>query len=214
MADRDEVERGDFVTVDFVGSVDGKPLSGGKGENYLVEVGAGQALPQFDDALQGAKQGEEKNIRVTYPEDYRNRDLAGKTAEFSVVVREIKQKVLPILDDEFAKDHGECSSLEELKGVIRQRLEAELKQYQNEELKEKILNYLIENHSFVPPNSMVERQTRFLMERNERNTSSASRSANSAAAPTMEQTRKALESRAVRQVQATLLVEKIHCWKK
>ena len=209
VGDRDEVERGDFVTVDFVGSVDGKPLSGGKGENYLVEIGAGQALPQFDDALQGAKQGEEKNIRVTYPEDYRNRDLAGKTAEFSVVVREIKQKVLPILDDEFAKDHGECSSLEELKGVIRQRLEAELKQYQNEELKEKILNYLIENHSFVPPNSMVERQTRFLMERNERNTSSASRSANSDAAPTMEQTRKALESRAVRQVQATLLVEKI-----
>ena len=214
VGDRDEVERGDFVTVDFVGSVDGKPLSGGKGENYLVEIGAGQALPQFDDALQGAKQGEEKNIRVTYPEDYRNRDLAGKTAEFSVVVREIKQKVLPILDDEFAKDHGECSSLEELKGVIRQRLEAELKQYQNEELKEKILNYLIENHSFVPPTSMVERQTRYLMERNERNTSSASRSADSDAAPTMEETRKALESRAVRQVQATLLVEKISRWKK
>jgi trigger factor len=209
VGDREEIERGDFVTVDFVGSVGGKPLSGGKGENYLVEVGAGQALPQFDDALQGAKQGEEKNIRVTYPEDYRNRDLAGKTAEFSLVVREIKQKVLPILDDEFAKDHGECSSLEELKDVIRQRLEAELQQYQNEDLKEKILNYLIESHSFVPPTSMVERQTRYLMERNERNTSSASRSADSDAAPTMDETRKALESRAIRQVQATLLVEKI-----
>ena len=81
-------------------------------------------------------------------------------------MREIKQKVLPTLDDEFAKDHGECSSLEELKDVIRQRLEAELKQYQNEELKEKILNHLIESHPFVPPASMVERQTRYLMERN------------------------------------------------
>lgn len=209
VSDRDIVERGDFVAVDFVGSVDGKPLPGGKGENYLVEVGAGQALPQFDEALQGAKQGEEKNIRVTYPEDYRNRDLAGKTAAFSIVVRDIKQKVLPGLDDEFAKDHGECSSLEELKSVIRQRLEAEVKQYQNEELKEKILNYLIESHSFVPPTSMVERQTRYLMERNERNTSSAPKAAGSEVAPTMEETRKALEARAIRQVQATLLVEKI-----
>lgn len=203
---RDVVERGDFVAVDFVGSVDGKPLAGGKGENYLIEVGAGQALPQFDDALHGAKQGDEKNIKVAYPEAYGNRDLAGKTAEFSLVVREIKQKVLPSIDDEFAKDHGECASLEELKGVIRQRLEAELKQYQQEELKEKILNYLIENHSFAPPTSMVERQTRYLMERN---TSAAPNSPESDAAPTTEESRKALEGRAVRQVQATLLVEKI-----
>ena len=206
VTDRDVVERGDFVAVDFVGSVGGKPLPGGKGENYLVEVGAGQALPQFDDALQGAQKGEEKNIKVTYPEVYGNRDLAGKTADFSLVVREIKQKVLPTIDDEFAKDHGESSSLEELKGVIRQRLEAELQQYQQEELKEKILNHLIESHSFTPPTSMVERQTRYLMERN---SSSALNSPERDAAATTEETRKALEGRAVRQVQATLLVEKI-----
>jgi trigger factor len=206
---RDIVERGDFVTVDFAGTLDGKPLAGGKGENYLMEIGAGQALPEFDNALQGAKQGEEKNIKVSYPEHYRNRELAGKIAEFIVTVREIKQKILPNLDDEFAKDHGECSSLEELKGVLRQRLEAELKAYQQEELKEKILNHLIETHSFVPPASMVERQTRYLMERNERNSSSAPSSADSETAATLEETRKTLESRAIRQVQATLLVEKI-----
>ena len=163
VTDRMVAERGDFIAVDFAGFVDGKPFSGGKGDNYIIEIGAGQALPQFDDALQGAKQGEEKHIKVPYPEDYPNRGLAGKTAEFSVVVREIKQKVLPTIDDEFAKDHGECSSLEELKRVIRQRLEAELAQYQKEELKEQILNHLIESHSFEPPASMVERQTRYLL---------------------------------------------------
>jgi trigger factor len=206
VTDRELVERGDFVAVDFVGSVDGKPLSDGKRENYLVEVGAGQALPQFENALQGAKIGEEKNIKVTYPETYSNRDLAGKTAEFSLLVREIKQKVLPSIDDEFAKDHGESSSLEELRNVIRHRLEAELKQYQREELKEKILNHLIEGHSFTPPTSMVERQTRYLMQRN---TSSSSNSHETDAAPTTEETRKAIQGRAFRQVQATLLIEKI-----
>jgi trigger factor len=206
VVDRNQVERGDFVTVDFIGSVEGKPISSGKGENYLIEVGAGQALPQFDDALQGAKQGEEKNVQVVYPEAYPNGDLAGKTADFSIVVREIKNKVLPNMDDEFAKDHGECSSLEDLKGVIRQRLETELRQYQQEELKEKILNHLIESHSFTPPNSMVERQTRYLLERS---TSPEPNSHGLDAAPTAEETRKVLEGRAVRQVQATLLVEKI-----
>jgi trigger factor len=204
--DRKIAERGDFIAVDFSGSVDGKPFSAGKGENYVIELGAGQALPEFDDALQGAKQGEEKQIKVTYPEDYRSRGLAGKTAEFSVVVREIKQKVLPTIDDDFAKDHGECSSLEELKGVIRQRLEAELRQYQQEELKEQILSYLIESNSFEPPPSMVERQTRYLLERNP---TSAPSSPEAEIAPTTEETRKALEARAARQVQATLLVEKI-----
>jgi trigger factor len=206
VTDRTVAERGDFVAVDFAGFVDGKPFSGGKGENYVIEIGAAQALPQFDYALQGAKQGEEKQVKISYPEDYPNRGLAGKTAEFSVVVREIKEKVLPTIDDDFAKDHGECSSLEELKRVIRQRLETELAQYQKEELKEQILNHLIERHSFEPPASMVERQTRYLMERN---TTSASNSPESDMPPTTEDTRKALEARAIRQVQATLLIEKI-----
>ena len=206
VTDRTVAERGDFIAVDFTGSVDGKPFSGGKGENYVIEIGAGQALPQFDEALQEAKQGEEKQIKVTYPEDYPNRGLAGKTADFSLVVREIKQKVLPTIDDDFAKDHGECSSLEELEGVIRQRLEAELAQYQQEELKEQILNHLIESHSFEPPASMVERQSRYLLERNG---TSAPNSPEAKTPATMEETRKALEARAVRQVQATLLIEKI-----
>jgi trigger factor len=206
VTDREQVERGDFIAVDFDGLVDGKPFSGGKGENYLLEVGGGQALPQFEDSLIGGTRGEQKSIQVNYPQEYGNRELAGRSAEFTVVIREIKRKVLPALDDEFAKDHGECSSLKELESVLRGRLQAELQQIQQEELKEQILNRLIEAHSFTPPSAMIERQVRYLMERNP---SAARREGRADTAPTTEETRKAIEGRALRQVQATLLVEKI-----
>jgi trigger factor len=128
--------------------------------------------------------------------------------DFSIVVREIKQKVLPILDDEFAKDHGEYGSLDELKSAIRKRLEDELKHYQDESLKEKLVGRLIETHTFTLPSSMVERQTRYLMERYQSQLANQAGS-DADAAPPMEEARKTLEGRATRQVQATLLVEKI-----
>ena len=205
---RGNVQRGDFVTLDFEGSIGGKPFSGGKGENYVLEVGSGQALRQFEDAVAGLPLAERQTIRVNYPKDYLNPEIAGKTVEFSVVVREIKQKVLPALDDEFAKDHGECGSLEELKGKIRSRLEDELKHIQDEELKERVVSRLIEAHPFAPPPSMVERQTRYLMERYQ-NRAAGQAPPDSEPAPSLEETRKTLAARAARQVQATLLIEKI-----
>ena len=206
VTDRDFVQKGDFVALDFVGTIDGKTFSGGKGENYALEVGAGQALPQFEDAVTGLRVNEHHTVQVNYPEDFSNKEIAGKVVDFSLVVREIKQKVLPVLDDDFAKDHGECASLNELKDRIRGRLTDELKRYQDEELKEKIISRLIESHSFAAPPSMVERQTRYLMERYQ---NQVSQSGADAGAPPMEEARKALESRAMRQVQATLLMEKI-----
>ena len=203
---REVVQKGDFVTLDFEGTMDGKPFAGGKGENYMLEVGAGQALPQFEEAVVGLRLGERQTVSVNYPENYPNKEIAGKAVEFSIVAREIKQKVLPVLDDEFAKDHGECASLDELKTRIRERLEHELGQYQKEELKEKLVSRLIEAHPFAIPPSMVERQTRYLMERYQ-NQVAAQRDAESPAP--MEEVRKNLEPRATRQVQATLLVEKI-----
>ena len=205
---REIMQKGDFVTLDFEGMIAGKPFSGGKGENYLLEVGSGRALPQFEDAVIGLKVGERQTVQVIYPEDYTNKEIAGKTVDFSVVVRELKQKVLPSLDDEFAKDHGECASLDELKANVRARLEDELKHYQNEELKEKIVSRLIESHSFTAPPSMIERQTRYLMERYQ-NQIAGQAGSDAGAAPPMEEARKNLEARAMRQVQATLLVEKI-----
>jgi trigger factor len=147
-------------------------------------------------------------VQVTYPEDYPNKDIAGKAVDFSIVVREIKEKVLPALDDEFAKDHGECASLDELRSRLRTRLEDDLKHYQDEDLKEKIISRLLESHSFTIPMSMVDRQTRYLMERYQ-NEITGQANSDASAAPRMEEVRKTLETRARRQVKATLLVEKI-----
>jgi trigger factor len=204
---RAQVQRGDFITLDFDGSIAGKPFSGGKGENYLLEVGGGRALPQFEEAMVGLNQGGREQIRVVYPENYPNSELSGKAVDFSVVVREIKEKKLPELDDDFAKDHGECASLEELRMAICRRLEDELKHMQDEELKEQIISRLIQASLITPPPAMVERQTRYLMERyHNRETEPA---ASGKGATSLEETRKTLERRALRQVQATLLVEKI-----
>ena len=202
---REVAQTGDFVSLDFTGTIDGKEFPGGKAENYLIEVGGGQTLPEFDNAAVGARLGETKSTRVRFPDDYQNRDLAGKTADFTLVAREIKQKVVPSLDDEFAKEHGECGSLEELKTKVRERLAQELKKYQDDDLKERILSRIIENHPFTPPPSMVERQTRYLMERYQDRSSEGS----APDGPSMEETRKAFEERAMRQVRATLLAEKI-----
>jgi trigger factor len=200
---RDVAQTGDFVTLDFAGTIDEKEFPGGKADNYQTEVGGGQILPEFDNAIAGARRGEAESARVRFPDDYPNRDLAGKTADFAITVREIKEKVLPPLDDEFAKEHGESGSLDELKSRVRGRLEEEFKKYQESELKERILSRIIEAHSLTPPPAMVERQTRYLMERYQSGEGAAPE------APSTEEARKAFEARAARQVQATLLVEKI-----
>lgn len=204
ISDRDDVRQGDFVTLDFEGTVDGKSFAGGKGENYSLEIGGGHALPQFEQAVVGLKIGEPRAVQVNYPESYPNPEIAGKLVTFSLIVRDIKQKVLPALDDEFAKDHGECASLNELKDRLRMRLTEELRRYQREELKEKLIGRLIDAHPFAVPPSMVERQTRYLLERYQQEVAPQNRTGEP-----VDETRKHLEARANRQVQATLLVERI-----
>lgn len=205
---RDVIERGDFVTLDYTGSIDGQSISGAQGENYLFEVGAGRALPEFEEAVTGLKVGDSHTVRVTYGGNHPNKDLAGRTVDFAITVRDFRQKILPTLDDDFAKDQGGYGSLEELKAAIRARLEAELQQYQEEQLKEQILNRLLDSHSFAIPPSMVERQTRYLLERHQEQKEEQAGSEGSSDVP-LEETRRSLEARASRQVKATLLVERI-----
>jgi trigger factor len=206
--DRDIVERGDFVTLDFVGSIDGKPLPGAKSENYPVEVGSGAALPQFEGALIGLKKETEHTISVPYPADYFNPELAGKVALFTVTVRDIKKKILPPLDDEFAKDHGDCATLEDLKQRIRSQLEAELREFQTGELKEQLMDRLVDAYSFDVPPSMIDRQVHYLLERHQ-NRQRSQASVPGADATSVEELRKELEPHAKRQVKATLILEKI-----
>ncbi len=206
--DRDTVEAGDFAILDFVGSVDGKPFPGNRGEGYPIEIGSGRALPQFEEAIVGLKRGREHTITVAYPDHYFNREMAGKAAVFSVTVQSIKKKVLPPLDDEFAKDHGDCASLEELKEKVRGRLENEVEEIQAADLKEKLLSRLIGENPFEIPPAMVDRQIRYLMERRQARLAAQGLPSSGEQFP-QEQWRKDLEPQARRQVQATLLVEKI-----
>lgn len=206
--DRDVVEQGDFVVLDFEGSVEGKPLSGGKRQTTHLDVGRGQTLPQFEEALVGLKKGVEHTMSVPYPADFFNRELAGKTAAFHVVVREIKKKILPALDDEFAKDHGECATLGELREKVRSRLESELVEIQARELKEQLLGRLIEGHRFEVPRAMVEQQARYIGERHMARLEAAG-SGPSEAGTLTEEMRKEIEAQALRQVRGMLLIENI-----
>ncbi|MFB3062787.1 MAG: trigger factor [Candidatus Binatia bacterium] len=206
--DRDVVEQGDCVLLDFSGTIDGKPFAGSQGENTLLQVDGGSTLSQFEEAMVGLKKDMDHNISVTYPKDYGNRELAGKAVDFRVHINEIKKKILPSLDDEFAKDYGECASLAELKDKVRARLESELREIQNRELKEQLLTRLIETHPFEVPTAMVDQQLRYLMERHQRRIESGESSA-AGQAPTAEELRKELSPQARRQVQTMLLVEKL-----
>ncbi len=156
------VKDGDFVVIDFEGSIDGKPLKDGKGQGVSVEIGSGRFSIDIEKALIGARPDEEKEVEITFPEDHRQSDLAGKKALFQIKVREIREKVLPSLDDEFAKDVG-CESLEELEKKIRSEIEEEKRLEVKQELENQILDFLIKKNAFEVPESAVTRQLEALI---------------------------------------------------
>ncbi len=115
--------KGDTVVIDFEGKIDGKPFDGGKGENHSLELGSNSFIPGFEDQLIGHKADEEVAVKVTFPDDYQAKDLQGKEAVFEVKIHEVKEKQLPEIDDDFAKDVDEdVDSLEELKAKIKDEL--------------------------------------------------------------------------------------------
>jgi trigger factor len=117
-----EAGNGDFVVLDFTGAVDGEPFEGGEARGYLLELGSGRLLEGFEEQLLGAKAGEEREVRVTFPEDYPREELGDKEAVFAVQVKEVKEKRLPELDDDFAVEAGGYDSLEELRSEVEGRL--------------------------------------------------------------------------------------------
>lgn len=203
---RDEVAEGDYVLVDFSGSVEGEPFPGSTAENYAVDIGAGQSLPEFEQGLVGMKRGVAGNIAVNIPGEANDQRLAGKTADFQVTVRDIRHKVLPPLDDEFARDYGECESLEELREKLRAELQSEIETLQNGPLKDQIMERLIEAHSFDVAPSMVDRELSYLMRRAR---SQRELSGTEAPEPTTEELREELTPPAERRVKVMLLIEKI-----
>ncbi len=118
-------ENGDFVVVDFVGSVDGEPFEGGEVRASMLELGSGRLVPGFDEQLVGASAGEDREVRVRFPDDYAAEHLAGREASFAVSIKAVKEKRLPDLDDDFAAEAGGFDSIDELRGDIESRLREE-----------------------------------------------------------------------------------------
>lgn len=117
-----EAAEGDSVLIDFEGFVDGSAFQGGAAEDYLLGLGSGQLIEGFEEQLVGAKAGEEREVKVTFPADYQAEHLAGQAAVFKVKVKEVREKILPELDDDFASDASEFDSLEELRADIREKV--------------------------------------------------------------------------------------------
>ena len=125
------VKKGDTAVIDFEGFDNGEAFEGGKGENYELELGSGSFVPGFEDQVIGMKAGEEKDLDITFPEDY-HKDLAGKKVVFHVKAKEIKCKELPKLDDDFAKDVSEYDTLKELKDSIKREIEEQCARFLEE----------------------------------------------------------------------------------
>ncbi|MEA2330295.1 MAG: trigger factor [Thermoleophilaceae bacterium] len=128
-----EAGQGDFVVIDFVGSVGGVPFEGGEARGHLVEIGSGRLIPGFEEQLTGVSAGDEREVKVTFPDDYPAEELAGMDASFAVEAKEVKEKRLPELDDEFAVEAGGFDSLDELRAELEQRIgEAQERQIEGE----------------------------------------------------------------------------------
>ncbi|MDU0811269.1 trigger factor [Bacillus siamensis] len=151
------VENGDTVVLDFEGFVDGEAFEGGKAENYSLEVGSGSFIPGFEEQLTGLEAGAEKDVEVTFPEEYHAEDLAGKPAVFKVKIHEIKAKELPELNDEFAKDvDEEVETLAELTEKTKKRLEEAKENEADAKLREELVLKASENAEADVPQAMID----------------------------------------------------------
>lgn len=156
----DAAEEGDTVVIDFEGYKDGEKFDGGSAENHSLELGSGKFIPGFEDQLIGAKSGDEKDVEVTFPEEYGAEELAGQDVVFKVVVHEVKEKRVPELDDEFAKDvDDEVETLDELKDKIRQQLEKSKDRAATEATDDEAIQKAVENAE-VPeiPEAMIDEE--------------------------------------------------------
>ncbi|WP_332275389.1 trigger factor [Bacillus velezensis] len=151
------VENGDTVVLDFEGFVDGEAFEGGKAENYSLEVGSGSFIPGFEEQLTGLEAGAEKDVEVTFPEEYHAEELAGKPAVFKVKIHEIKAKELPELNDEFAKDiDEEVETLAELTEKTKKRLEEAKENEADAKLREELVLKASENAEADVPQAMID----------------------------------------------------------
>lgn len=150
------VQASSFITLDFKGFVDGEAFPGGEGKDYPLQIGSHSFIPGFEEQLIGAKVGEEKDVNVTFPQEYHAAELAGKEAVFKCTVRSIKEKVVPAMDDEFAKKASTFQTLDELKADVRSKLEKSAAERAESDNREAALQQASDNATVEIPDVMVD----------------------------------------------------------
>ena len=158
VAEDAELGQGDFALIDFDGTVDGKPFSGGQSKGYPLEIGSGSFIPGFEDQLIGAKAGEEREVKVTFPADYFVAELAGKEAVFVTKINDVKRKELPELNDDFAKEAGDADTFAEMQEKTKEKLVEAAKEKDESAFREAALKQAVANATIEIPDIMVEDQ--------------------------------------------------------
>ena len=160
-----EAKEGDRVNMDFKGMIDGEPFEGGSAQGVELELGSGRMIPGFEDGLIGAKAGEDRNLQVTFPENYHAEKLAGKAAVFETHINSIEEPVLPEVDAELAKQLGvESGDLDEMRQEIRDNMQRELDTRLRAMLKEAVMDTLLEANQIDVPKSLIENEEKALLQ--------------------------------------------------
>jgi trigger factor len=152
------VKHGDFVLMDLAGSSAGQPIEGAQANDYMAEIGRGNLIPGFEEALQGVGHGQQKSFDLTFPEDYHAEELRGTPVTFDVTVKEIKEKVVPELDDQLATEASEFATIAELRADVRARLETAAASSAEQEFRARALDAAVERATVTVPPAMIERQ--------------------------------------------------------
>lgn len=150
------IEKGDFAIIDFAGTVDGEPFSGGEGKGYPLEVGSNSFIPGFEDQLVGLSKGDSTDVEVTFPEDYFVKDLAGKEAIFKVNIQDVKRKELPELNDEYVASKTDFKTVEELRANYKERMQKATEANAKAEYEHELIDLAVANAKFSVPEIMIE----------------------------------------------------------
>jgi trigger factor len=161
-------QNGDYLLIDYAGEMDGEAFEGGTATDYLLELGSNALIDGFNEALEGAEAGDERTVELTFPEDYQAEDLAGKPATFKVDVKEVREKTLPELDDDFAADNSDFDTLAELRDDIEHRLEHAFEHRAEHAFRDAALDAAVENATVEIPEEIVAARAEEIWERVER----------------------------------------------
>lgn len=169
VTERKKAQAHDVVTIDFKGMVDEKPVPGFETKGYVVELATGALFPELESGVFEMEVGEKKRIDVTYPQDWADKNIAGKKAAIEVLLQEIKEKKVPELTDDFAKDLGKFGNLEEVKGKIREEVERDKEQSAKNRLRREVIEKLIKENEFPVPDGMIQMEMEDMYHRIEGN---------------------------------------------